>query len=449
MHLRHDVEPEPVAANSTAQVMKNDNSSVTARSPLQVPAFRRLAAGYTINELGNWIGDVALAVLVFDETKSALATAALFIALRFLPALLAPLLTSRIEPIAARRSLPGIYLAECAIFVALAWLAGHFSLSAVIVLGAVDGLLAIAAGALTRGATAALLMSDGTLRRGNAILNMGFSAGGAVGPALAGAMVGLFGVASALLVDGGTFAIVAVIYATTTGLRLERSASANWRERLRAGLSEAWSQPGVRRLLAAQAVAMAFFTAVIPIEIVYVKHTLGGTASGYGALLAAWGTGMVLGSIAFAARPRVNLLTMLVLSVALIGAGYAGIALAPDLVVACAFSAVGGLGNGTMFVTLVSAIQQSVSLSAQNSVMSIYGAINQLMPGIGYLLGGVITTLASPRVTYAIAAGGALVVLAMIAVRPPPGLQSIASPDELPDTLPGPAIAPELTSRSA
>jgi MFS family permease len=398
---------------------------------LQIAAFRRLAAGFTINELGTWIGDVALAILVFDRTGSALATAALFIALQFLPALLAPMLTSRVEAIDARRILPAIYAAECAIFVALAWLAGHFSLTLVIMLGAADGLLAIAANALTRGATAALLMSEGLLRRGNAILNVGFSVGGAVGPAIAGAMTGLLGVASALLIDAGTFAIVALIYATTSGLRLEHTASSNWRERFRAGLNEAWSRPGVRRLLAAQAVAMAFFTAVIPIEIVYVKQTLGGSDSGYGALLAAWGFGMVVGSIAFAARTRVNLLTMLVLSVTLIGIGYGGIALAPNLAVACTFSAVGGMGNGTMFVTLVNAIQQAVSLEAQNSVMSIYGAINRLMPGIGYLLGGVITTLASPRLTYGIAACGALVVLAMIAIRPPPGLHEVAAGSDI------------------
>src|SRR4051794_21266128 len=32
--------------------------------PLRVAAFRRLLAGYVVNELGNWLGDVALAVLV-------------------------------------------------------------------------------------------------------------------------------------------------------------------------------------------------------------------------------------------------------------------------------------------------------------------------------------------------------------------------------------------------
>ena len=47
-------------------------------APLRVPGFKVLAGGYTINELGNWLGDIALAVLVWDQTGSAMATALLF-----------------------------------------------------------------------------------------------------------------------------------------------------------------------------------------------------------------------------------------------------------------------------------------------------------------------------------------------------------------------------------
>jgi MFS family permease len=422
-----------------AEAALSSGSEPNGPNPLRIQTFRRIATGYTINELGNWIGDVALAILVFDRTGSALATSALFLALRFVPALLGPMLTSRVETVRARRVLPAIYAVECAIFGVLAWLAAvHFSLPLVLVLGAVDGALAVAAAALTRGATAALLLPDGSLNRGNAILNMGFSFGGAIGPALAGAMVGLLGVAAALAIDAATFALVALILAATRGLRLEHSPSRDWRVRLRAGLREVWSQPGVRRLLAAQAVAMMFFTAVVPIEIVYVKHTLGAGDSGYGALLASWGVGMVVGSVAYAAARRVRLLRVFVLSIVLIGVGYAGIGVAPNLTVACAFSAVGGIGNGIMFITLVNAIQQSVSPALQSSVMSIYGAINQLMPGIGFFLGGVITTVGSPRVTYIIAAAGALVVLLMIAVRPPPGLDT----PRVEQAVPIPAGAP-------
>jgi predicted MFS family arabinose efflux permease len=390
---------------------------VAASSPLRSSTFRRLAAAYTINELGNWVADLALAILVFDHTGSALATAALFVSLRFLPGLLGPLLTARVEAVETRSILPALHLLEGLIFGAIALYASHFSLPAVLALGAIDGALAISAKALTRSATAALLESPEQLRRGNAILNLGFTASGAVGPALAGLLVATLGPGAALLLDAVSFIAVAAILASTRGLGFHSDASAAWTGRLRAGLRELGSRPQVRNLLVAQGLALVFFTAVVPIEVVYAKRTLHAGDAGYGALLAAWGGGMLAGGIAYAAAARISLLTLLGLSTALIGAAYAGLAAAPDLAIACAFSAVGGVGNGAQWIAVVTAVQQAVSAAAQSLVMALLEAINQIMPGVGFMLGGVAATLGSPRTAYAIAGGGVLLVLLAMTVR--------------------------------
>src|SRR5689334_22768277 len=103
--------------------------------PLRRPQFRRLVATYGVNELGDWMGIVALSVLVFDRTGSALATAALFLGTRFLPALIAPVLVARVEQPPPQFALPVLYCGEAAAFGALALLAGDsFSLGIVIVL---------------------------------------------------------------------------------------------------------------------------------------------------------------------------------------------------------------------------------------------------------------------------------------------------------------------------
>ncbi|HEY5318041.1 MAG TPA: MFS transporter [Solirubrobacteraceae bacterium] len=400
-------------------------------SPLGSATFRHLAAAYTINELGNWVGDVALAILVFDRTGSALATAALFVSLRFVPALLAPLLTTRLVVVKASRILPAIHLAEGVIFAVIAGIAPHFSLPVVLVLAALDGVLAITAKALTRGSTAALLLAHDQLRQGNAILNLGFTAGGALGPALAGVLVAALGPSSALLVDAATFIGVAVILATAGDLRLESITASGSVGRLRAGLSEAWSRSGVRELLGAQALALVFFSAVVPIEVVYAKGTLHAGDSGYGALLAAWGVGMVIGGVAYAAAARLRLLLLLAISTALVGVGYAGLALAPDLALACVFSAVGGLGNGAQWIAVVTAVQQAVSAAAQSSVMAVLESINQIMPALGFLLGGAVAALGSPRAAYGVAAGGVLVVLLAASVAAPRVGVSYAAEDVL------------------
>ena len=110
-------------------------SGITA--PLRRPLFRRLATTYALNEMGDWMGIIALSVLVYEATESPLATAVLFLGTRFLPAFLAPLLVTRIERPPPRIALPLVYCGETAAFGALALLAPHFSLAAVVALATV------------------------------------------------------------------------------------------------------------------------------------------------------------------------------------------------------------------------------------------------------------------------------------------------------------------------
>lgn len=154
-----------------------------ALAPLRVPGFKVLAGGYSINELGNWLGDIALAVLVFDQTGSPMATALLFVGTRFVPAVVAPAVVARVEVLRPRISLPLLYALDAVVFAVLALLAAnHFSLPLIVALGAVDGTLALAARALTRSTSAEILAPAGLLRRGNALFNLGFTAGSAAKP---------------------------------------------------------------------------------------------------------------------------------------------------------------------------------------------------------------------------------------------------------------------------
>ena len=93
-----------------------------ALRPLRLPGFPNLGLAYLVNELGNWLGEIALAILVFDQTGSPMATAALFCGMHFAPALLAPPLVARLEALPVRVALPGLYAAEAAAFALLALL---------------------------------------------------------------------------------------------------------------------------------------------------------------------------------------------------------------------------------------------------------------------------------------------------------------------------------------
>lgn len=385
--------------------------------PLRRPLFRRLATTYAVNEIGDWMGIIALSVLVFDQTESAMATTVLFLGTRFLPAFLAPLLVTRAERPRPRFSLPAIYCGEAATFCGLALLASpdRFSLAAVTALAAIDGCLALTGRSLTRAVVAALLEPHGELRAGNALLNVAFTGGAALGPALAGLAVAGLGVQTALLLDAVSFYAISWILFTAKALPQAEPEPGGLRERVRAGIGYLREKIVLRRLLLAEGLLFIFFAAVIPVEVVFAKETLGSTASGYGLMLASWGAGMVLGSFVFAGARRVSLPLLLLVSTLTVGAGYLGLAAAPSLAVACAASVVGGGGNGVQWVAAISAVQELTAPAMQARVMSVLESIGSAMPGVGFVLGGVIATLASPRETFLVAGCGVVLIVVVMA----------------------------------
>jgi MFS family permease len=383
--------------------------------PLRRPLFRRLAASYAINELGDWMGIIALSVLVFDRTESVLATAALFLGTRFLPALFAPALVAQAEKPPPRFALPVIYCGEAAAFSGLALLAGNFSLAPVVAVAAIDGALALAGRALTRAVVATTLEPSGELRAGNAVLNVAFTGGAAVGPALAGLVVAGSSVQSALLLDAVSFyAIAWILFSAGTMPRADPEAG-RMRDRVRAGVAYIRGQTVLRRLLTAQGAAFVFFAAVLPVEVVYVKETLGSTDTGYGAMLASWGLGMVIGSLIFARIRQASLAYLLLFSTLAVGAGYLGLAAAPTLALACAASVIGGSGNGIQWVAVISAVQELTAETMQARVMSVLESIGAAMPGVGFALGGLIAALANPRLTFLVAGAGVIGLVVVMA----------------------------------
>ncbi len=383
--------------------------------PLRRRTFRRLAASYAVNELGDWMGIVALSVLVFERTDSALATAALFLGTRFLPALLAPILVTRSERPPPRFALPVIYCGEAAAFATLALLVDDFSLVPVIVVATIDGALALTGRALTRSVVVALLEPTDELRAGNALLNVAFTAGAALGPALAGLLVAGFGVQTALLLDAASFYVVAWILLTAGTLPQAEPEPGRMRDRVRAGIAYLREKRTLGLLLVAQGAAFVFFAAVIPVEVIYAKETLGTSDSGYGLMLASWGAGMVLGSLVFATVRKAPLPHLLFFSTLAVGAGYLGLAAAPTLALACAASIVGGAGNGVQWVTAISAVQELTVAGMQARVMSVLESIGAAMPGIGFVIGGLLASLFNPRITFLVAGAGVFAIVAIMA----------------------------------
>jgi MFS family permease len=385
-----------------------------ANAALRAPGFRRLAFSYTVNDLGDTFGLVALAVLVLDRTDSALGTTALFVAGRFVPAFLAPLLTARVDRAPPQSVLGALYTLEALAFGGLAWLATSFALWAVLVLALVDGTLAITARGVSRGAIANTLESENALRAGNAVINGLFSASSVVGPVLGGVVTSAAGASAALAIDAASFAIIAVVLAAAPLPHAEHDDSPSWMARLREGIAEVSGRPQVRRLITAQGVALVFFTLITPIEVVYATRTLDAGTLGFGILLGAWGVGMLVGAAEFARRRETSMALLLGLATGAIGFGYLGMAAAPGIVVACAASIVGGIGNGVQWVAHLTALQERTPAALQARIGGLMESISAVAPGLGYLLGGVLTAAVSTRLAFLVAGVGVLVLAPLL-----------------------------------
>ena len=165
-------------------------------------------------------------------------------------------------------------------------------------------------------------------------------------------------------------------------------------------------------MLAGESAALVCFTAVVPIEVEAAKGTLDAGDAGYGALLTSWGIGMVLGSAIFARASSAPLGWLLFVGTVAIGGAYVGIGLSPTIA-ACVGSVLGGAGNGVVWVLLVSAVQQTIEGPFQVRVMAVFESIAAAMPGVGFMLGGVLAAAFSARVAY-IAPGVAVLFLAVV-----------------------------------
>jgi predicted MFS family arabinose efflux permease len=385
--------------------------------PLRYPAFRRLATTYTLNELGWGFGTVALGLVVFDHTHSALATTALWLCTLLLPALVGPAATARLDRAAVRRALPALYLAEALVFVALALLSSAPWLPLVLALAALDGILALVGRALTRAAVAATLKPDGLLEAGNTLVNVSFSLCFAIGPALGGLVVAGYGVSAALWVSAAIFLAMTATLATSRALPpAHAQAGEGWLTRLRAGLGHALGNPAIRRILGAHAAAITCAAMISPVEVIWAREVLGGGDGAYGVVLSAWGAGTLLtGLLLVAMWRRAPVVTRIPLAAATMGAGYVVMTLATSLPLGALGCFIGGAGNGFYFVSVIQAVQERVDDEFQGRVMGLLESTTAGCYGIGFLLAAALTELASVRVTFAATAAGVLLASAWMA----------------------------------
>jgi predicted MFS family arabinose efflux permease len=196
------------------------------------------------SDLGDWIGRVALAILIFERTGSAFTTA-LVTTLSVLPYVgLGPILTSKLSRFHRRSVLVGSDLGRAVLF---ALLAVSLPVPLLLVITFVAGCLSPPFEAV-RSAAVPTTVPPEQFGDANALVTMTVEGALLVGYAAGGGLVALVGVRPALLVNALSF-LVSALLLTRLDLQGEEARRAIEPPTVRAGVRAVLDDPFVRRFV--------------------------------------------------------------------------------------------------------------------------------------------------------------------------------------------------------
>jgi MFS family permease len=254
-----------------------------------------------------------------------------------------------------------------------------------------------------------------------AISDLGFT----VGPALAALVLLVTGPEELLLVNGVTFGVSAVILvrlpfggvseSQPTGRVLPSLLREAWQ-----GLKAVAKMRGVRVVLAGSAAALFFGGMFNVAELLFATEELGASDAGYSALVAAFGLGFIIGSLAGSGGGSPEVLRRRFLQgVLLMGLGFLLSGFAPTFLVGLVTFAVAGLGNGMLLVHERIIVQESVSDALLGRSFGVKDALASWAFGTAFFASGAVLTAVDPReLILGVGVGGLLVwVACVIALR--------------------------------
>ncbi|WP_238016704.1 MFS transporter [Dactylosporangium sp. AC04546] len=366
-----------------------------------------LAAARGVSMLGDFLAATSLVLAFQERGAGGTAVAAVLIASVLPVVALAPLAGRLVDRVDSRILLTTVGLAQAGVCAAMA-----FTTSTWVLVG-LAALLA-AGVAITTPTFSALLPEVAGVEgvgRAMAIAQTANSVGSLAGPALAGVLVGAFGLRAPLLIDAGTY--LAVVGAGLL-LRTRRRVSAH--ERADGGTT-GWKirhEPMLWPLMLLVAALVLALNVNMVVGVFYIRETLGGSPAEFGLVEAAWTAGMLGGGWLAAARARDDkalgraLVGLhLVTAIAVLLSGFATMVwmLYPLWLL-------GGAMNGAENNFLGVLAARRVPAAVRGAFFARFGAVINGANLVGYAAGGVLVGRFEPRhIVLACGAAGVLTVL--------------------------------------
>lgn len=373
---------------------------------LQHRGLRWIGVLYGVGSALDWALAMALMVVVYERTGSPAAAGVMLVCAQIIPAAILMLLGARVDRWSFRTPLAIAFGAQAALVVSVALFPVPLYGAAVLI-----GL----AGAIVRAqlrSGLALLAGQELLREGSALLNGVRGVTSLLGPALAALALSGFGSAPTLvgvgvaLAGAGFLTLRAPFAGSGTSPQVEAADEDGLRG----------PDPGDRTqllLLGVVALMLAALSVDEPILLAYVERELQGGVAGYGALLTAWGAGMLVGTALFARLIRQPLAVVFVGASLVSGLAHLGLAMSSSMSVALVFAVIGGISGGIDWAALSTLIMERAPRGRSASVATRLEAVATAAPGIGFVAGGLLASALSPRAVLLIpAAYGLLVFIA-------------------------------------
>ena len=377
-----------------------------------MPGFRNLFFATLGSSFGTLLAAVALAIDVNDKTKSSPYTGlwvAAVLIVEFLPTIIVGLLLGPLLDRLERRSLMiAADALRVGVFVALPFAPGA---ATVVALAFVAGL---ATGFFRPAVYAGVpnLVPDEQLPAANALLQTVENLSWALGPLVGGILTAAGGPSAAYLINAVSFVVsmLLVLRIPPRLLQSERALSRGYWHDLGDGFKAALRSASMRTVLVAWGIASLAMGAATVSELFLARYTFSAGVFGYGLLYSAIGTGLVLGSFASAAAfARWGVATIYGISLALVGVGYFGAGVSPNVWVAAVCCVVAGVGNGAAIVCNAILVQRGTFDMLRGRALTFVMSSTYVFVGIGEVLGGVLVHHTGPRWIWGVA-GSALLV---------------------------------------
>jgi len=415
---------------------------VEPRGALSVPAFRALWAAGLISDIGDWLLLIALPIVVYQLTGSALGTSLAFAAELGPGIVLAPLGGRLADGIDRRALLIALSALQALALLPLLLVQGRDGLVIVYTVIVVQASLA----ALFDPAKNALLPTLGKpaqLVSANSMVGLGSAVGRLVGGPLGGLLLAAGSLKAIVIADAVTFAAAALLIARVPATRAPEGGSAG-RADISAGRDDRPARPlspgGLRGVLRHRTVAAALLVALVAdaaqgifvvLFIVFVARRLHGGSAEIGLLRGVQAIGAIGGGVLLAVRGH-RWRPVFLVAVAATAFGLLDLTIwnAPgvtrSVAVYAALFAFAGAPGVILETGGISFLQAAVSDRERGRVFAAVGLTENAGQALGIVAAGLLTAplglmaLLNAQGALYLAAGGLVIVLSRRRARPSP-----------------------------